>query len=210
MWLYNVARVLLTIPLKLVFPTKVYGKKPLPENRCIVASNHLSGFDALLMGVNFKRNVTFLCKEELCGNWFTKWLFNGLGAVSIARGGNDFSAMKKILATLENEKAVALYPEGTRNKTAPGELLPFKTGVSMFSLKTGADIVPVILLNKPKAFKRNYMLIGDVIKVEKFEGRLNSEELENFTKDFQAKMENQLAQLKTRVENQNKTKETQS
>ncbi len=207
MWLYNVARVLLTIPIKLIFPTKVYGKKPLPEGRCIVASNHLSGFDTLILALCFKRNITFLCKEELAGNWFTKWLFKSLGCVPIARGKSDFTAMKKIIKTLDSEKAVALYPEGTRNKTAPGELLPFKSGVSMFALRTGSDILPVIELYKPKPFKKNYILIGDLIKVEKPEGRLNTEFIDEFTVKFQDKMQKQLEELKTRVETQKAVKE---
>ncbi len=206
MWLYKVARAVLWLPMKIVFPTKVYGKKPIPDGKCIVAGNHLTGFDSLIWAVNFKRTVTFLSKEELWGNWFTKWLFKNLGSVPIARSGSDFVAMKKIIATLNEERAVALYPEGTRNKTAPGELLPFKSGVSMFALKTGADILPLVLLNPPKPFKKNYMLIGDVIKVEKPEGRVTSEIIEEFTKDLQCKMEKQLKELKSRVENINAVK----
>ncbi|MFI3129529.1 MAG: lysophospholipid acyltransferase family protein [Bacillota bacterium] len=206
MWLYKVARAVLYLPIKLVFPTKVYGKKPIPDGKCIVAGNHLTGFDSLIWAVNFKRTVTFLSKEELWGNWFTKWLFKNLGSVPIARGGSDFVAMKKIIATLNEDKAVALYPEGTRNKTAPGELLPFKGGVSMFALKTGADILPVVLLNPPKPFKKNYMLIGDVIKVEKPEGKLTSEVTEEFTQMLQCKMGKQLHELQSRAHNINTVK----
>ncbi len=209
MWLYNVARVLLTIPIKLIYPTKVYDKKQLPEGRCVVCCNHLSVMDVLILALSYKRNLTLLHKEELSGNFFTKWLFKSLGAVAIARGANDFSAMRKILATLNEDKAIALFPEGTRNKTAPGKLLPFKTGVAMFAMKTGADCYPVVLLEKPKAFRKNYMLMGEVVKVEKHAGRLTSEDLDNFTVKLQSQMERELEQLKTRISNKKVSKEMQ-
>lgn len=201
MWLYNVAKFLLVLPVKMIYPTKVYGKKQLPNDRVIIAINHKSGLDSFFPALIFRRNITFLCKEELCGNFFTKWLFKNLGCVPIARKGSDFAAMKKIISTLEADRAVALYPEGTRNKIDPCKLLPFKSGVSMFALKTGADILPVVILNKPKAFRKNYILVGDFIHVEKPEGRVNAEMIEEFTREFQSKMDAQLEELQTRVAN---------
>lgn len=200
---YNFIVGFFKLPLKLIFPMKVYGKRPLPKGGLIVASNHLSALDVFFPAIHFDRQLTFLSKEELWKSKIGAWFFKNMGAVAVSRSGNDFVVMKKIIGELKAEKCICLYPEGTRNKTGKNELLPFKGGVSMFALKSGASILPIVTLYRPRAFRKNYMLVGEEIPAE-FEGKVTTEVVEQYTQNLQNIMQNMLCELEERVQSSKK------
>ena len=57
---------------------------------------------------------------------------------------DDFMpAMQAAVKVLKLGKSIYINPEGTRSKT--GELLPFKVGVGVLAVETGAPLVPVLI-----------------------------------------------------------------
>lgn len=113
------------------------------EGPVIVAANHLSNLDPVVVGCLFRRNITFLAKAELFRIPVLKTVIKVLGAVPLHRGRSDIAAMRTAMEVLREGRVLCLFPEGTRSRT--GELLPLKQGVAMLAWKSGAPVLPVAL-----------------------------------------------------------------
>ncbi|WP_422936602.1 lysophospholipid acyltransferase family protein [Sinomonas sp. P47F7] len=114
----------------------------------IVASNHLSFLDSVIIQALMPRKVGFFAKAE----YFTgtglkgklmKSFFEGVGSIPVERGEQAASvaALKTLLDILEDGGGVGIYPEGTRSRD--GLLYRGRTGVGWLTLTTGAPVVPV-------------------------------------------------------------------
>ncbi len=70
-------------------------------------------------------------------------LILSLNAIPLKRGESDITAMRSILARLEQGYPVCLYPEGTR--TLDGRIADVKAGFSLLSRRGNAPVVPVVI-----------------------------------------------------------------
>lgn len=114
----------------------------------IVASNHLSFLDSVLIQALMPRRVGFFAKAE----YFTgtglkgaamRSFFEGVGSIPVERNQQAASvaALKTLLEVLEDGGGVGIYPEGTRSRD--GLLYRGRTGVGWLALTSGAPVVPV-------------------------------------------------------------------
>ncbi|MEU1282885.1 lysophospholipid acyltransferase family protein [Kitasatospora sp. NPDC005856] len=116
----------------------------------ILASNHLSFIDSVVIPLTAPRRVHFLAKAEyftgtgLKGR-LSKGFFEAIGAVPVERGTyrSAQASLESALAILEDGKAFGIYPEGTRS--LDGRLYRGKTGVAWLALTAGVPVVPVAL-----------------------------------------------------------------
>lgn len=161
--LIKVARVLV----RPFFPVKVYGDRNLPNKKCLAVGNHVSGWDPILLTMWTKNIISFVYKAEFENNAFLHWVFDGLECVPVRRGEVDMNATKSILRLLKNDKAVCLFPEGTRNPNVDC-LQDFHTGAALFAIKTHAPIRPFYIWDKTKACRKNYIIFGDEFTLEQF------------------------------------------
>jgi 1-acyl-sn-glycerol-3-phosphate acyltransferase len=146
---YAVLKVLVTRLTLAIWRPKVEGLENLPKTGpVIVASNHLSFIDSILIPMVCPRRVAFLAKEEYWTSpgikgWFMKGFFTGIEAIPVRRG--DHRAAQESLDTalrvLESGVAFGIYPEGTRSRD--GRLYRARVGVGWLALKSEAPIVPV-------------------------------------------------------------------
>lgn len=136
---------LLTYPFaRLVLRLRVTGRDNLLAGPQILAANHVSNFDPLIVGMAAAREIHFLAKEEL----FTEsrafaWLIRTWNAWPVRRGGADSGALKRCSWLLKRKQTVVLFPEGTRSKT--GELQRFQPGIGFLALSSRVPVVPVCL-----------------------------------------------------------------
>jgi 1-acyl-sn-glycerol-3-phosphate acyltransferase len=141
---YEICRVACRIFCFAFFPMRVYGR----ENVCgkgplILASNHQSYMDPVFCGVRARRQLSYLARESLFGNWFFAWLIRSLNAIPLRRDEADMAAVKKVLGRLKEGGAVCLFPEGTR--TGDGRIAAFKPGLGLLCRRGGASVVPVLI-----------------------------------------------------------------
>ena len=146
---YAVLKVLVTRLTLAIWRPRVEGLENLPRTGpVIVASNHLSFIDSILIPMVCPRRVAFLAKEEYwttpgIKGWFMKGFFTGIEAIPVRRG--DHRAAQESLDTalrvLESGVAFGIYPEGTRSRD--GRLYRARVGVGWLALKSKAPIVPV-------------------------------------------------------------------
>jgi len=108
----------------------------------LVASNHVSGLDPLLLIAASPRPLRFLIAREEYDRWWLRWLFRRIGCIPVERTRNPRSAFEAARKALKHGEVVALFPHG-RIHLDHHEPLPLKRGIALLSSLTGAPIHPV-------------------------------------------------------------------
>ena len=114
----------------------------------ILASNHLSFVDSVVIPVTAPRRVAFLAKSDyftgtgVKGTASRLW-FEGLGMLPVDRDDTKaaLDSLDTALEVLGRGEAFGIYPEGTRSRD--GRLYRGRTGVAHLALTAGVPVVPV-------------------------------------------------------------------
>lgn len=134
---------------KAVWRPRIEGIDNVPlTGPLIVASNHLSFFDSVVIPICAPRSVVFLAKEDyftgtgIKGAAQRAW-FEHLGMIPVDRDDTKAAIASLDIASevLGRGEAFGIYPEGTRSRD--GRLYRGRTGVAHLALTSGAPIVPV-------------------------------------------------------------------
>ncbi|WP_040159347.1 lysophospholipid acyltransferase family protein [Mobilicoccus massiliensis] len=147
---YRLARTVSKPLLRAAFRPDVSGIENIPlDGPVIIASNHISFFDSIVIPAASPRQISYLAKSE----YFTghglrgrinRLFFDGIaGAIPVDR--DDTRAAHKslelALGVLSRDGAFGIYPEGTRSRDL--RLYRGHTGVGHLVLESGAPVVPV-------------------------------------------------------------------
>jgi 1-acyl-sn-glycerol-3-phosphate acyltransferase len=127
-------------------PVLVRGKQNIPPGPVVLAPNHTSYFDALvLVSILAPRNFAFIAKREFLANPLMRLLLTGFGCVFVERFDVQKSAedADELAQAAKNGRSLAIFPEGTLLRR-PG-LLPFRTGAFQVAVQAGVPVVPVAL-----------------------------------------------------------------
>ncbi|MDR0406140.1 MAG: 1-acyl-sn-glycerol-3-phosphate acyltransferase [Clostridiales bacterium] len=152
---------LLRVFFKLLFRARVYGAENVPKSGgFIVAANHKSNFDPLVIGAFLPRKTRFLAKRELFAAAFSKWALTGLGAIPITRGGFEPSTLKTVISLLKNNEAVLVFPEGTRRSAGIGAV---KAGAVTLAVKGQVPILPVMIAGAYRPFRGIKIIFGEPV-----------------------------------------------
>ncbi len=148
---YRLGRFLIAPLARAVYRPRIEGRENVPRTGPVIfASNHLSFIDSIAIPVAAPRPVHFMAKSAYFEKWASRQFFTAIGAIPVERGAGQkaLDALDQQRALLEDERAVALYPEGTRS--LDGRLYKGRTGVAFLALQTGAPVVPVGLIGTDK------------------------------------------------------------
>lgn len=108
----------------------------------ILAPNHLSFLDSMVLMYELSRPVTFLGKAEYLAHPVTRRLFPAAGMIPVDRTGRGVATSLRAAAKrLDEGGIVGIFPEGTRSRD--GLLHAGHLGVAHLALHTDAPIVPV-------------------------------------------------------------------
>ncbi|GIW25646.1 1-acyl-sn-glycerol-3-phosphate acyltransferase [Meiothermus sp.] len=148
---YYGAKALARFLLKVLFGLQVEGAEKIPkEGPVILASNHMSFLDPVVMGVACPRVVSYMSRDDVFKYPILRWLLPRLYVIPVSRGSGDLGAIKAAIRVLKNGMAFGIFPEGRRSRT--GFIEPFKTGTAAIALRTGATIVPAAIIGSDKAW----------------------------------------------------------
>jgi 1-acyl-sn-glycerol-3-phosphate acyltransferase len=137
-------QVLARILTKLLFDLKVYGLENVPQTGgVLLASNHQSNLDPVLIAVRLKRPVSFLAKSELFENRWFGWFIRVLHAFPIRQGEGDIAAIRETVKRLGEGYAMNVYPEGHR--TEDGEIRPLQRGIGLVLKKADVPVIPIAI-----------------------------------------------------------------
>jgi 1-acyl-sn-glycerol-3-phosphate acyltransferase len=123
---------------------RLIGVEAIPtEGPLLVASNHLSNADPIILEAAFPRPLFFLGKAELFRNPFFRWVLRRFGGIPLERGTADRTAIRRARAVLEQGIALGIYPEGGRSRT--GALIKGLPGAGLIALQSGSPVLPVAI-----------------------------------------------------------------
>ena len=99
-WFYLLARSVVWAAFSLAFSIQYEGRENIPQRRggYILAGNHTSYLDPVVLVFPVRSWVRFLAKGELEKGFWGKRLFSALGIVPIDRGSGDLSAIERCAA----------------------------------------------------------------------------------------------------------------
>lgn len=128
---------------KVTFRLHIEGEEFIPRTGpTILAANHVSFIDPIIIMVSVRRPVRFMAKKELFRFPLFGWLLRQFGTFPINRNRTNLQAFKQATSLLEAGEVVAMFPEGTRGDGV--ELRPAKPGIGLIAARTGAPVVPVL------------------------------------------------------------------
>lgn len=160
--IYRLSKILCLLFLKIHNRLGVAGLDRMPETRpFVVAANHCSNLDPVVVGSAFPFRLRYLAKVELFqGSRIFAWLIRHLGAIPVSRGSamSAGGALKTFLQLLQGGESVLLFPEGSRS--LDGRVKPLEGGVALLALKTGAPVVPVYVSGTFQAMPTGSSRIG--------------------------------------------------
>ena len=171
--------------LKSIFRPWVIGLRNVPAHGAVIlASNHLSFIDSIMLPLVLDRRVSFLAKSDYFTRkgfkgWATKWFMLATGQIPIDRSGGKASedSLNTGLAVLAHGGMLGIYPEGTRSPD--GKLYRGRTGVARMILEGQVPVVPVAMIDTEKIMPigtripkvgRIGIVIGPPIDFSRFEG----------------------------------------
>lgn len=150
--MYGVLHRVVPPVLRAVWRPTVEGLEHVPRTGpVILASNHLSFIDSVVIPAVAPRKVVFLAKSDYFTGTgikgrITKAWFESLGMLPVDRDDTKsaLDSLGTALEVLGRGEAFGIYPEGTRSRD--GRLYRGRTGVAHLALTAGVPVVPVGLL----------------------------------------------------------------
>ncbi len=136
-------RIILSFLLKLLFGCRVNGIEHFAAsgNRVIIAANHQSFLDPLLLAVLLPEKPAFVMNVFQAEKWYFRWI-KKIVKLYVVDPSQPMS-MKALISDLRKEVKVVIFPEG--RITTSGAVMKIYDGVAMLINKTGATLLPVYI-----------------------------------------------------------------
>jgi 1-acyl-sn-glycerol-3-phosphate acyltransferase len=125
----------------------------LPRGPILLAPNHCSFMDPVVVQATAWRNISFMMTEVFYRPWPGRWFFALTGAIPVNEGRGNRGALGAAIDALKQGRAVAVFPEGRIARD--GMLQRFHPGVAAIAEATGATVVPVGIAGTYEAFPRH-------------------------------------------------------
>jgi 1-acyl-sn-glycerol-3-phosphate acyltransferase len=119
-----------------------YGQENLPlDHGAILACNHFSAIDPLLIGSLSRRTIWYMTKQELAQNRILAALFNWAGGFPVKRDMVDRQAIQTARWLVRTDHVVGVFVEGTR-QAEPRPAPAIRFGASYISAREHVPIIP--------------------------------------------------------------------
>jgi 1-acyl-sn-glycerol-3-phosphate acyltransferase len=119
------------------------------EGPVIVACNHVSYVDALLLGGLLPRPPRFVMYHKIYKLPVMNLLFRAARVIPVAPAKEDAALLAKAYAdiaeALDNGELVGIFPEG--GLTPDGDIQPFRPGIEKMLARNPVPVVPLALTN---------------------------------------------------------------
>jgi len=171
--------------LRTLFRPRLEGVENIPKTGpVILASNHLSFIDSVILPLVIKRRIYFLAASTYfqgggLGKWAVKRFLLATGMIPIDRSGGKASeaSLKAGMSVLTKGNVLGIYPEGGRSRD--GRAHRGRTGVARLVFESGAPVIPVAMIDTEKVMpigsklpkvRRLGIVIGEPLDFSRFKG----------------------------------------
>jgi 1-acyl-sn-glycerol-3-phosphate acyltransferase len=157
------------------------GRVP-ADGAVILACNHVSYFDPVVLGVGVWRPVTYLAKKELFALPVLGPVITGLGAYSLDREAGGVAAVRAALRALKDGRCIGIFPEGGRNRDGTAS---DKGGAALLGALSGAPVVPAAIAGTrhPMRFGQIRVIYGEPLRIER-QRKADGDDLEKWTAEI--------------------------
>ena len=155
---YGFSHYLASTIYSIFFRGEVIGTENLPaKGSFLIAANNASFLDPPFIGSQVPRQIAYFARKTLWKGGIITWCLDEVGTIPVDRdGGQDVSAIKRVLKALKEDKGLILFPEGTR--TADGYLQAPKAGVGLIACRAQVPVVPACIFGSFRAFGKGQPL----------------------------------------------------
>jgi 1-acyl-sn-glycerol-3-phosphate acyltransferase len=134
------SRLIATILLALLGPTRVHGRRQIPRRGgLLILANHISDIDPILVQYGCPRPIHFMAKSELFEMPLIGSLARAFRAFPVKRGEPDRPSIRRAASLVQAGEVVCIFPEGEESPT--GELLPLKPGIALIVRMAGGRVL---------------------------------------------------------------------
>lgn len=182
MFLYKILKPILGIIYKLWYNPKIIGAENIPDKGSIlIVGNHIHLMDQCNVIISTKRVLHFMAKKEYFESKFA-WFFKNVGCIPVDRSKKDEKATNKAIEVLNNNLALGLFPEGTRNGLKEEKI---KEIYNVYLKDNLSYQEAIVKLKKNKTSQYNFLedlLLKKIITKDEFID--NIFEIDEFLKDL--------------------------
>lgn len=167
MSLYTTARAIAVALFHPFVRFELEGTENIPDTGgYLLACNHISGWDPVLLALALPVPIHFMAKIELFRIPVLGYLLGKLGAFPVDRGKGDTDAVQHAVDIVKDGGVLGIFPEGSRSKD--GVFRKVKSGTVVIASRTGGDILPTAIQYGKRHFLRKHVFIkyGAVIRNE--------------------------------------------
>lgn len=171
--MYYLLKYIFYLPIKFFWFKKIYGLQNLPSGSFIIAANHSSYLDFVLLFIFIPKKISFLAAEKFFKHPIWYLIMKATSQIKVERlSSNKEDVYKEVAGVFQRNGVLGIFPEGTRSRT--GCLNKAYSGVAKFAYKHNVPVVPIGIIgtfeawppnNKIPNFHRCTINIGESIVV---------------------------------------------
>jgi len=128
-----------------------------PEGGALVVSNHESHLDPLIVGMPFRRPISFVVRENLWRVPLFGWLIKYNYSIPISRTATSAASIRNACEYLEHGFLMGVFPEGTRSPD--GVVKKFRPGFVTLAKRSRVPVYPCGIAGANQAMPRGAWFI---------------------------------------------------
>lgn len=139
-FVFQLFRLTVRLVFAVFFRCRVHGGPP-RSGGYVLAANHASFLDPLLLGSSLRRRVVYLMTETVWRSASAGWFYRWNRSIPLSARGGNRDALRAARDVLKQERVVGIFPEGGISRD--GRLMLGNPGAVSLVLNEGLPIVPV-------------------------------------------------------------------
>ncbi len=159
-WRRSVTQALARVALAVLgLRVTVEGLADLPPGSCVVAANHASYLDGIVLAAVLPPRFSYVIKREAARMPVAGLIMRRIGSEFVDRhshGGRQRDA-RRVIRRAEQGHALVFFPEGTFDDT-PG-LKRFHVGAFAAAVRAGVPVVPIVIHGARRALPGHALLV---------------------------------------------------